>query len=400
MSEAVASLQIANLVQKPALCHSPALPPSLSHNLHQKKIPKLDALRAISALIVVLFHFNLTFLPAGLGVMIFFIISGFLITWLLLDEYDSTDTISLKRFYFRRTFRIFPAFYVYWIVIVGALLLKHGHLLWGQAIATFFYVGNYYQGFNGYPESGLSHAWSLGVEEQYYLIWPAIFRLFAGNRQRLLKATCGAILFVWIYRLILQAAGVSPQYIYTAFDTRADHLLIGCALAICLRYHYFARFWTFICARTAYMLLPVTGMVLSAAAWVRYGDTYRNSIAFIIDPLFIAVLMAQLLATRDRRLAWMDSPLLVYLGTISYSTYLYHKLAGEVVAKALADRVPDALIVILGVAGTYAAASMSYHMIEKPCLLLRDRIRRGFRRSAVASIAAATALPAEEIAPG
>jgi peptidoglycan/LPS O-acetylase OafA/YrhL len=397
------SFEVATLAtdqnQQPQPSTSPTLPPALWHNLHQKKIPKLDALRAISALIVVLYHFfNLALFPAGLGVMVFFVISGFLITWLLLDEFDTTQTISLTRFYFRRTFRIFPAFYVFWIVIVGGLLLKHGHLLWGQAIATFFYVGNYYQGLNGYPQTGLSHAWSLGVEEQYYLLWPALFRMFAAHRQRLLQVTCAAILLIWIYRIILQAAGASPQYIYTAFDTRADHLLIGCALAISLRYQYFARFFAFICARTAYMLVPLAGLVLSSAAWWRYGDAYRNAIAFVLDPVLITILMAQLLATRDRRLAWMDSPLLVYLGTISYSTYLYHKLAGELVDKSLAGRIPHALIVILGVAATYAVASVSYHLVEKPFLLLRDHIRRS--RSAAPTRSPAPALVPEEVAPG
>jgi len=95
-------------------------------------------------LIVVLYHFGFAFLPAGAGVMIFFVISGFLITLLLLEEYDKTSRISLGHFYFRRTFRIFPAFYVFWAVTVGGLLVKHSHILWGQVIATFFYVGNYY----------------------------------------------------------------------------------------------------------------------------------------------------------------------------------------------------------------------------------------------------------------
>jgi peptidoglycan/LPS O-acetylase OafA/YrhL len=206
---------------------------------------------------------------------------------------------------------------------------------------------------------------------------------------------------VWIYRTILPAVGAPPSYIYTAFETRADHLLIGCALAICLRYQYFARFLTMICARTAYMLVPVGGMLLSAVAWVRFGDSYRDAVGFIVDPVLIAVLMVQLLATRDRRLAWMDSGWLVYLGTISYSTYLYHKLAGELVEKALSGRVPFPMVVIIGVLGTYAAASVSYHVVEKPFLLLRDRIRRGFRRMrGTGSISAVTALSQQEIAPG
>ena len=361
--------------------------PSLSENLRKKKIPKLDALRAISALIVVLYHFGFNFFPAGAGVMIFFVISGFLITWLLLEEYDKTSCISLGHFYFRRSFRIFPAFYVFWAVVVGALLVKHGHILWGQVAATFFYVGNYYQGLNHYPETGLSHAWSLGVEEQYYLLWPALVLLLARNHQRLLRVTCWGVLLVWIYRDVLQLAGAREEYIYTAFDTRIDHLLIGCILAISLHYGYCARFFTAICARARYMLLPLGGLILSTTAAWHWGTSYRNTVGFTIDPVLVAILMTQLIASRHRWLAWMDSRPLVYLGTISYSTYLYHKLAGEVVAKA-GSGMPAGILLIAGIAATYMAASLSYYAVERPFLRLRSRIEGRYRSARVAAVSA------------
>ena len=306
--------------------------------------------------------------------MVFFVMSGFLITWRLLEEFDTTGTVSLARFYSRRAFRIFPAFYVYWLVIVGGLILRHGHLLTGQAIATFFYVGNYYQGLNHYPETGLSHAWSLAVEEQYYLVWPALVVLVAGNGRRLLKVTCAGVVLVWIYRNILQAAGAPEEYIYTAFDTRADHLLVGCALAIALRYEYFAGFWTFVCAKTAAMLIPLAGLALSAVIAWDAGVAYRNTIGFIVDPLLVAVLLVQLVATRDRRLAWMDSRAAVYLGAISYSTYLYHDLARVMTERWLAGWVPAAVVTGFAVAAAYAAASLSYVAIERPFLRIRDRL--------------------------
>jgi peptidoglycan/LPS O-acetylase OafA/YrhL len=364
---------------------NPGIPTPLSDNLRKKKIPKLDALRAVSALIVVLYHFGFAFLPAGAGVMIFFVISGFLITLLLLEEYDKTSRISLGHFYFRRTFRIFPAFYVFWAVTVGGLLVKHSHILWGQVIATFFYVGNYYQGLNHYPENGLSHAWSLGVEEQYYLLWPPLVLLLARNRQLLLRVTCWGILLVWIYRVILQFAGAPEEYIYTAFDTRIDHLLVGCVLAISLHYGYFARFWTIVCAST--MLLPFGGLVLSTTAAWFYGTSYRNTVGFMVDPVLVAVLMTQLLASPQRCLAWMDSGPLVYLGTISYSTYLYHEMAAGLVAKA-ARGMPAGVVIIAGVAATYVAASISYYAVERPFLRLRGRIESRHRSARITASSA------------
>lgn len=352
---------------------APELPGALQENLRKKKIPKIDALRAVSALIVVMYHFHFDFVPAGTGVMVFFIISGFLITWLLLNEVDETGTISLGHFYFRRTFRIFPAFYVFWAITVGGVLLKHGHLIWGQAVATFFYVGNYYQGLNHYPETGLSHAWSLGVEEQYYLLWPAMVLLLARKPRSLLRATCAAIVLVWVYRGILVILRVPEAYIYTAFDTRVDNLFVGCVVAIALRYGYFLRFLRAISSRTIYILLPLGGLLLSTVAENFLGVDYRDTVGFTLDPLLTAVLMVQLLASRSRWLAWMDSPLLVYLGTISYSTYLYHELAGALVVRAMAG-LSKGLVIVPVLAASYAAASISYYGVEKPFLRLRARI--------------------------
>lgn len=348
-------------------------PGTLQENLRKKKIPKIDTLRAVSALIVVMYHFGFGFIPAGTGVLVFFVISGFLITWLLLDEVEKTGTISLGHFYFRRTFRIFPAFYVFWAVTVGGVLLKHGHLIRAQAIATFFYVGNYYQGLNHYPETGLSHAWSLGVEEQYYLLWPAMVLLLARKPRSLLRATCAAILLVWVYRGILVSLRAPEEYIYTAFDTRIDHLLIGCVVAIVLRYGYFFRLVRTISSRTIYILLPLGGLLLSTVAASFLGTDYRDTVGFSLDPLLVAILMVQLLASRSRWLNWMDSPLLVYLGTISYSTYLYHELAGGLVVRAMGG-LPKTLVMVPVLAASYAAASISYYGVEKPFLRLRARI--------------------------
>lgn len=350
----------------------------LSDNLHKGKIPKLDFLRAVSALIVMLYHFGISFVSAGTGVVIFFVISGFLITWLLLEEHERTSHISLGPFYLRRAFRIFPAFYVFWVITVGGLLVTHHHVLWGQVIAVFFYVGNYYQGLNHYPENVFSHAWSLGVEEQYYLFWPLVVFLLARSRRLLLRATCCGILAVWIYRNVLQLTGAREEYIYTALDTRIDHLLVGCVLAISLRYGYFGRFWRRACANSWLLMLPLCGLTLSITAELMWGTSYRNTIGFIVDPVLVAVLLTQLLASRHRWLEWMDSGPLVYLGTISYSTYLYHEMAARIAAKVL-GQVPVAALIVVSVAATYGIASISYYAVEKPFLRLRARIDRRCR---------------------
>src|ERR1035438_426187 len=138
-------------------------------------IPALDAVRGIAALMVVFTHMDL--LPrqfGALGVAIFFVLSGFLITWLLLRENDQAGDVSLRNFYVRRTLRIFPAFYVFWAVSICAALLRRAQILWPEAWAAFFYLGDYYAALDLRAGAGtatiMGLTWSLGVEEKFYLI--------------------------------------------------------------------------------------------------------------------------------------------------------------------------------------------------------------------------------------
>ena len=126
------------------------------------------------------------------------------------------------------------------------------------------------------------------------------------------------------------------------------------------------------------MLLPLSGLVLSTMGASMWGNGYRNTIGFIVDPVFVAVLLTQLLASRQRWLEWMDSGPVVYLGTISYSTYLYHEMAGGL-AVLVFGAMPIGALIISGVAATYGIASISYYAVERPFLGLRARIDRRYR---------------------
>src|SRR5918995_3010394 len=120
--------------------------PDLASALRQSNLPSLDGLRAIAVFLVVFYHFGVPYVNGGLGVLIFFVISGFLITWLLLKEEARWGNVSLKLFYIRRTLRIFPAFYAYWLlIVVGLGLILGKRIIWPQAVSSFFYVNNYYQ---------------------------------------------------------------------------------------------------------------------------------------------------------------------------------------------------------------------------------------------------------------
>lgn len=113
------------------------LPARLSAGLAREHMPSLDGVRAVAAFLVVFYHSGLP-LPGSLGVVAFFVLSGFLITWLLLREEERYGTVSLKQSYIRRSLRIFPPFYVYWLVVVGSLLFLHKRFFIAQAICSFF----------------------------------------------------------------------------------------------------------------------------------------------------------------------------------------------------------------------------------------------------------------------
>jgi peptidoglycan/LPS O-acetylase OafA/YrhL len=349
--------------QKSTVPAAAAASKRLAAALDSRHIPKLDALRFVSALLVMLYHFGYP-IPAGFGVVCFFVISGFLITWLLLVERDQTGDTSLKGFYLRRAFRIFPAFYVYWALVIGIRIVRRHGVLWGQAAASFFYVCNYYQGTHGYPESMLSRTWSLGVEEQFYLLWPFLFWKVSGDRRKLLKLLAGIIGGIWILRLGLYFAGVPEAYLYTAFECRADAIFIGCALAIGLRERLLDRVVNALCRRWP-RLIP-THILLVVSLWMhqRYGINYRDPVGNIVDPLLFAVLIVQLIGIDWRPLRVLDARPIRYLGLISYSTYLYHGLVP----------VPEFLPVFLKVAPSYLMAAASYTFVEKPFLRMRDRV--------------------------
>ncbi len=207
-------------------------------SLTNKRIPGLDGLRAISIILVLGGHLAGTRNCysaalygkfgdlANLGVRVFFVISGYLITTLLLKEYAKTQTVSLKNFYIRRTLRIFPAFYTFLLAMTfvqawGLISLKSGDLL-----HAFTYTTNYH-----YDSSWwIGHTWSLSVEEQFYLLWPALL-LLLGIRRGLFAA--GALVFmapvvriaVW-YLWPAQRAGIG-----WSFPTIADTIATGCLLA-------------------------------------------------------------------------------------------------------------------------------------------------------------------------
>lgn len=355
----------------------------LESRLAETKIPALDGVRAIAILLVVVFHLHL---PAvrpvedalgRTGVTIFFVLSGFLITWLLTKENDRTGEISLRNFYVRRFLRIFPGFYCFWTVYVGLALLAHKHVSWGNCIAALFYVSNYYWPLRGGGEGGMLLTWSLGVEEQFYVVWPSIFKKFRANltgMTRVLAVVCGLVLLHRI--LLLHVWNVSSLYLAFAFDTRMDSLGMGCLLAISIRTKTAARFVRAVCARRILPLLTFALFGFSILLGSSRGS-YATVWSFSVESILTAILISQMVVLGDRSpWAWIHWKWVRFIGTISYSWYLYNAIGPDVVNHSFLRhtifRAPAGLMAGL------ILACCSYYIVERPFLKLKSRyeIRR------------------------
>ncbi|HKS99905.1 MAG TPA: acyltransferase, partial [Rugosimonospora sp.] len=341
--------------------------------------PALDGVRALAVTAVVLFHAGVTQLPGGfLGVDAFFVLSGFLITSLLLAEQLRDGRIRLAGFWARRARRLLPALLLVLIcvVIAGRYLLPPDEvgLLRGDALAALGYVANWrmiYRGSDYFTQtaapSPLQHTWSLGIEEQFYVVWPLIVvGVLALARQRRLPllavalggAAASAVTAVLWYR----PDDVNRAYFGT--DSRAQALLIGCALAI-------------LCARPGTSTQPrhrVLGALALAGAggtawfWTHASGTagwlYHGGLTAVA--LAVAAVLAHAVRSpRGPTARVLALPPLVWLGRISYGVYLWHWPLFQFVDR---ERTGLAGVPLLGlrVALTLGVATASYHLVERP----------------------------------
>jgi peptidoglycan/LPS O-acetylase OafA/YrhL len=344
---------------------------ALYEAISRRTIAGLDGIRAIAVLSVVVHHAGWMRLNGSQGVLLFFTLSGFLITHLLLGE----EEISLKRFYGRRALRLFPAFYAYWVAVVLYLLATHREVPWGSAISAFFYVGNYHNAFNGHPATFVSHCWSLAVEEQFYLLWPFALISIGREPKRLIRVLIGVILAAWVYRTVIYFAGASGAYIYNAFECRIDHLLVGCLGAVVLRARAFPRL-TEVVASSGGLALGVTVFFI-VIGWyqVELGDGFLWVVAHAIEPPMVLCVLIYVMANAQRAsVRWLEWAPLRHVGKVSYGIYLFHQMIHSPVRSKTAF-LPVPLQYVAVVIVCVAVATLSYNLYEKPFLKLKDRLR-------------------------
>lgn len=341
--------------------------------LQRSEIPALDGLRAIAVGLVITFHFGAP-VNGALGVTMFFTLSGFLITWLLLREAEQSGTISLKSFYIRRTRRIFPALYCY-VALGVAIYLLRGHFIpWGDVIATLLYAENYYMSISQTKDTFVGHTWSLGIEEQFYLLWPFLLIRLRHDLRALARALVGIILLSWALRLVLQYGfNVYQGYIYHSFETRMDQLAIGCLLAVQIKRGEWSDGWRKVLSNPWMPALVIAAIAISSLFHEQIH--YRFPIAYTVEPTLTALLIVMLVVQCEHPV-WrqFNHPVMRFIGRISYSLYLYQQLTLST-ARRLTEHYPVLVQYAFAWAVTIGFALLSYHLIEK-----RFRVPRGNAR--------------------
>jgi peptidoglycan/LPS O-acetylase OafA/YrhL len=345
-------------------------------------MPGIDAMRALAVLAVFGYHAGLDWVPGGfLGVDVFFVISGYLITSLLLGEFRSTDHIELGRFWLRRARRLLPAVGVLIaVVMVVSAIASPDKIaeIRGDALSSLFYFANWhfiYEHTSYFEQFGrpslFTHLWSLSVEEQFYLFWPLIFaaamKLFGRGRLLIgvLAGAAGSVALAWI----LFDPGHDASRIYYGTDTHAVGLLAGVALAMV---------WSPTQLRTHKSFGPLVGPILDALGVVALGylilsfaQTHDYDLALWHGGYaWVAVATALLLAAVAHPAARLGGivgrPALLWLGLRSYSFYLWHWPVLAMTRPGVDINLPRGILIPLQLLACLALADLSYRFVELP----------------------------------
>jgi peptidoglycan/LPS O-acetylase OafA/YrhL len=329
-------------------------------------IPSLDGLRAISVLIVVLAHSGLEAVPGGLGVTIFFFLSGYLITTLMLTEHERTGGINILNFYTRRVFRLMPPLLVSLAIAYGLTYtgtLSGGITSTGLAAQLLYfanYYGLYFDPGKTIPD-GTGILWSLAVEEHFYILYPLLMALMLSSALRprtigaLLGVGCLAVL-AWRIHLV-QSPDFVPDRTYYASDTRIDSIIYGCILAVVMNQKQPNRLTAMSRVHWVVLATAIGTLLLT----LLYRDVaFRETIRYSIQGLALMPLFYFAVRFSDNRLfEKLNLPWVVTLGTYSYAIYLIHYVVIGLVVKNVPDVAaksfilfPTALMISVGYAAT------------------------------------------------
>lgn len=341
--------------------------------------PHLDGLRGVAIILVILAHIGFgRVIPGGFGVSLFFFISGLLITGLLINEFNSKNTISLKNFYLRRVIRLYPALVFMTVLSVILLLVFHSRIQLLAILSSLFYFANYYYTYFKPPATNsfddiFNIVWSLSIEEHFYLVFPLLFYVLYRSGDKLLYLSLAVCLVAFGYRYyILNTAindYVATMRIYVVTEARVDSIMWGCISAL-LIYKKQAG-WYINIIRSPWALLIGIIIILSPAVFSNrlFAESFRftrQSLGFMFIVPGIGYLAQNSIIKRI-----LEHNVLVFIGKLSYSLYLFHWVAVTVANNYFEFATPGWLCLMLGL--TILLSLTSYHLVERPFVKLRKR---------------------------
>lgn len=360
-----------------------------------QRIKSLDGLRAVSIFIVLAAHVAETvhlrhdpytrFVSnvGSFGVKIFFVISGFLITTLLLAEERKTGRISLGMFYLRRAFRILPVAYLF-IAVVGVMALtgfivlpRHNLLYAALFLMNMAPEGTWWTG----------HLWSLAIEEQFYLVWPVVFLLTKG-RGRLISCVAMIVAAPLLRISTLLWAPRVFDVMHQSLLFLGDSLAIGCLLALVvvrLETSGRARRWI---GSKLFAMVPVLAVLmygtLNSRAWPEFHFALGDSISLIC----IALTIWRVIHWQDAAHRFLNWKALVVIGTLSYSLYIWQQIFLNAGSSYWINAFPQNLVL------AFLTAAASYYLVESPILRGRAHVVNWIRRRKTARAEAVTGVNA------
>ena len=356
-------------------------------NNKSKYLPSIDSLRALAVLAVIIYHVDVNYLPGGfLGVDLFFVLSGYLISSLIIKEYRKTGSLNLYNFYIRRARRLLPA--VYFMITVGLVvmvlfnevLLRKSHL---DAIFGYIYSSNWWYIFHKLDyfdsfgaQSPFKHLWSLAIEEQFYMIFPLLFLLI--NRKKkskdgtyklnknFLYVVLGLILVSLIAHILLFDIN-NISRIYFGTDTRAFSLLVGVVGAIL---YPMEKLHAKVTSQQNIMYSVVSLVSIATLITVMIYTSEYNTWLYRGGFLLVAILGLIVIISSGKQHTLMSRLLsfkpVVFIGKISYSLYLWHFPILVLTTPVSEIGNPNIIFVILRVILTFVLASASYVFVETP----------------------------------
>lgn len=363
--------------------------------------PEIDGLRAIACLLVVWFHSSIFAdyanpIPSDAfgtviyhivshigqsGVDLFFVISGFLITGILVDSQNNRH--PLRKFYIRRSLRIFPLYYAFLCILALLLILSGQFDLSGlsQILPYFLYVQNFMGASDPNVSMYVIHFWSLAIEEQFYLFWPIVLYAFYKPKNLFsILLLCAVLIGLSWYLRVYFCAQDACTFGYYASFSHMEGLLLGAGLAILDKHH---KDWLIknrnMFAGAAMLCACLVIAILFSSADVHYVHKSLMQYGFVLSAFFYCVILAILITGNDKTLvrSFLNSPILARIGKVSYGLYVLHLPLMSLVAfklKLVSGYWSLHLLLFIGVGAlSFVVSLLVFKFFEKPFLVLKDK---------------------------